>query len=603
MESVELKADQEQVDANDFFTIDAVILPSYCTDRSLLWSTDRPDIVTITVAGDTACVFVSPTANDDEIVTIWAKNPEQDLEASMKFTISNRISVDIIVSESELSAGQSIPLVGKIFMSGSEPLYIHWSVDVDWVKIEQSGDEVVMFVDQHALQNDSFVVTARIVGTDIYRTHTFSVCDQLEIELVASSTVVQADSVFTVTVNSSPFRPNVPLQWSISSDSVSYIQKDNVLECRLDSNCDHNMEFTIHAKYIGFDAEASVIITTNNPSKIPIMIHSTQDLLSMRHEPSRHYILDEDLDMSTIAWVPFDFHGIFDGSSHTISGLRYGSTLESPDGEYFAGLFSVNYGEVKNIRLADASISIYPRNHGASTEIHAGLIAGVNQGSISNCIVESSSISAHSTSIHHDWASKYGAIPDRASGGSRDGPWFDFASLRFTGVFCKSWEASKRMAVFCGGIVGSNLGSVKNCCSDAHIDARVINFNYNSNVKSNAVLYAGGVVGTNEGTLANSNSSGKVIGGLYLHHSGSGGSEGLGWVDPYVPAGEGHVGGVAGLINGSATSCYSTSTINNETEVFAPVYFLLDGAHYNVDGKGSVKRIEWSLGQDFGSIV
>ena len=66
------------------------------------------------------------------------------------------------------------------------------------------------------------------------------------------------------------------------------------------------------------------------------------------------------------------FKGTFDGQGHTISGIRINS------GYNYQGLFGIVYGTVKNITLADASIT------GVD---YVGGIASMNNGTIENCLV------------------------------------------------------------------------------------------------------------------------------------------------------------------------------------------------------------------------
>ena len=81
------------------------------------------------------------------------------------------------------------------------------------------------------------------------------------------------------------------------------------------------------------------------------------------------------------------FKGIFDGQGHTISGIRIYKGGQTPNVDGNLGLFGyVYYGTVRNVTLADASITGYD---------NVGGIAGnSNSGTIENCLVIGTSIRA-----------------------------------------------------------------------------------------------------------------------------------------------------------------------------------------------------------------
>lgn len=93
-----------------------------------------------------------------------------------------------------------------------------------------------------------------------------------------------------------------------------------------------------------------------------IYIHTPQELQAMKDNPSGHYVLAEDLDMTGIPWEPVDFSGVFDGDGHALLNLELtqvgDSWAEVLDGNRkayqsrFAGLFGkLENAEVKNLKL------------------------------------------------------------------------------------------------------------------------------------------------------------------------------------------------------------------------------------------------------------
>ena len=67
------------------------------------------------------------------------------------------------------------------------------------------------------------------------------------------------------------------------------------------------------------------------------------------------------------------FYGTFDGQGHSISGIRINTESS------YQGLFSKNYGVIKNLTIDNAVIT--------SSKAHVGGIVGINCGTISNCVV------------------------------------------------------------------------------------------------------------------------------------------------------------------------------------------------------------------------
>lgn len=103
--------------------------------------------------------------------------------------------------------------------------------------------------------------------------------------------------------------------------------------------------------------------------------------------------LTSDLDLSGVEWAPIGnmndmethstlFLGSFDGDGHTISNLNYTSDVYNCG----AGLFGVSCGEVKNLTLENATVTV---TEGTSMAI--GGVVGYNMGSVDNVTLKGDS--------------------------------------------------------------------------------------------------------------------------------------------------------------------------------------------------------------------
>lgn len=93
------------------------------------------------------------------------------------------------------------------------------------------------------------------------------------------------------------------------------------------------------------------------------------------------------------AWwelIPATFYGVFDGNGYQIRRLNLvmptdGSTIDS-----YYGLFRINRGTIKNLKLYEGGTNTYKQMGQDTTKtIYVGMIAGKNYGTITNCTYES----------------------------------------------------------------------------------------------------------------------------------------------------------------------------------------------------------------------
>lgn len=107
-----------------------------------------------------------------------------------------------------------------------------------------------------------------------------------------------------------------------------------------------------------------------------------------------YFLLTQDLDLTDVEWDPIGnmddmeghstlFLGSFDGGDHVISNLTY----ESDDYNCGAGLFGVNCGEVKNLIVENATVSVTD-----GTSLAIGGVVGYNMGSVDHVTIKGDSV-------------------------------------------------------------------------------------------------------------------------------------------------------------------------------------------------------------------
>lgn len=236
--------------------------------------------------------------------------------------------------------------------------------------------------------------------------------------------------------------------------------------------------------------------------------------------------LDSDIYLtSKFTPIPY-FSGVFKGNQHTIYGLDISKNTE------VSGLFGVvtEEGVITDVKVIGTSVSL-------SDQGFAGGIAGLNYGTIDNCIFVGSSFSS----------SNAGGI---AGGNASSGI---ISNCKVAGCVTSY--------VVSGGIVGNNLGSIKSCDNTSIINAQFIDqyktlsqfhlpiapeliklFTLNQIYSASSV---GGIAGINSGTIEECTNEGNV----------STKDHGL------------SIGGIAGINDGYITLCKNTATVYGKNYV------------------------------------
>lgn len=108
-------------------------------------------------------------------------------------------------------------------------------------------------------------------------------------------------------------------------------------------------------------------------------------------------VLTEDIDLAGMSWTPIGnmedmegyttmFLGVFDGQGHTVSNMTY----ETDEFAIGVGLFGINVGEIRNVRMTDAVVACMD---GTSQAIAA--LVGYNMGAVSGCEVSGAQVTGN----------------------------------------------------------------------------------------------------------------------------------------------------------------------------------------------------------------
>lgn len=158
---------------------------------------------------------------------------------------------------------------------------------------------------------------------------------------------------------------------------------------------------------------------------------------------------NEHKDFNPAGDISHPFEGIFDGNGHTIN-MKY---VENNEHRLEVGLFGVNYGTIKNLRVTNMYVNVY--NDG-------GIICGSNVGIIENCCVSGALID-----ISPDGTSEYLSVSAGGIAGMNEG------IIRKCIANISISVSDKRESFNIGGITGYNyLGDIISCRTTGTITSK-----------------------------------------------------------------------------------------------------------------------------------
>ncbi|MBQ8587420.1 MAG: hypothetical protein IJ453_04980, partial [Oscillospiraceae bacterium] len=235
------------------------------------------------------------------------------------------------------------------------------------------------------------------------------------------------------------------------------------------------------------------------------------------------YVLTQDIAISAPIGA---FSGSFDGDGHTVT-INITATTSN------AGMFTTiaSGAEVKNFKIANSTVT-------NSSYEYTGLVAGTNNGIVSNIVAENSTVNGYTT---------VGGIVGKNTG-------------TVTNCAFESGTVKKGASTDTGfgGIVGDNSGTVTLCSNNATLDHSAARSNYD---------YTGGIVGRNQysGTVTHCFNSGALTDGANKSY---------------------YIGGVSGQNNGSVDSCHNTGLITSTSSRIYGVASSCTNSYY-LEGCGA----------------
>ncbi|MCR5523128.1 MAG: hypothetical protein K6F64_05770 [Clostridia bacterium] len=312
-------------------------------------------------------------------------------------------------------------------------------------------------------------------------------------------------------------------------------------------------------------------------------IYNIEDLYMIRNNLAGNYILMQDIDLSSdladggdwnegMGWTPLGisatgcepFTGVFDGNGFTLKGFRINLTSINSGyiGEYYAGLFGINAGTVKNIKFTGCNIYINNLSCNVIKDNCSGSVCGQNTGTISNCSVNGVFLISDSST-----GSTLKYVMGRICGDNSG----TVTNCSARGIILYQVQSGQWNY---GGIVGKNTGgTISNCLSQGKSSAE-IRYRESTTRAGRKDCYNdfGGIAGSCEGgsieRCGNSMSLTVVIystfDSVYSNYHGT---------TTYNTIGYARVGGVIGFSNAvNMRDCYNSGDISVEDKRYSELF-------------------------------
>ena len=192
------------------------------------------------------------------------------------------------------------------------------------------------------------------------------------------------------------------------------------------------------------------------------------------------------------------FSGTFDGNYNVIYNLKIAEDINITNQYYGIAMFSYNYGDIKNLGLENASVTI---NSNADKYGNIAMLIGENHGNINNCYTTGNVIGNTL-----NYAINVGGIIGSNWGRIVQG----YNKANISSLY-KGDSVSQQIRV--GGIAGANEteGKIENCYNIGTIAGKIEWEINDENESIYAGLFLGGILGVNQGNIKNVYSVGKVI--------------------------------------------------------------------------------------------
>ena len=187
----------------------------------------------------------------------------------------------------------------------------------------------------------------------------------------------------------------------------------------------------------------------------PFLVASAGDLMQIANNPSAHYKMINNIDMSNAGeWTSVDLKGGFDGGNFAISGLKVNSATD------YAGLFgNIEGTDDKNKAYVKNLIIVNPVIEGNDVNMSIGALAGtVSAADITNVHIIAPTI---------NWSSEYAASIGGIAG---DASFY----TNITDCLVSKMAVTSSQATNVGGIAGSigNSSNIARCSAEINAQAR-----------------------------------------------------------------------------------------------------------------------------------
>ena len=326
-------------------------------------------------------------------------------------------------------------------------------------------------------------------------------------------------------------------------------------------------------------------------------IADADGLKAIAQNPTGNYHLSADINLNGETWTPIDdFKGVLDGKGHRIFNFTLSATAVTDN----FGFVRVNSGTIKNLTFDDFGFSV-TFTFGYDAHVNSGVIAGENNGVISNCHVTNrvclqNVIAVNSTDRRYldefgtHGYSRYAQFVTGIIAGANNKLVIDCRTNVESIVkykFDLHAVAKERYNMTCiildGGIVGWNYGSISRCNSKSTVnldgDASIYIDRNSGDAILSTTFNVGSIAGVNDNGLISSCLAEGTRKGVCRASVDAKYSDWLwmGRADSYM-----HVGGIVGVNNARIAS----SSVTGNTEGSSNHTMMIGGAigENNING-------------------
>jgi len=344
------------------------------------WSVSPSEHVVISEEGDRLYVTIKPTISKGSYVTVRVSAGGSMNSASTKFQVSNELSL-VLSCPGGFLPGERVGINASVTPKIEGYDLVEWAVegDVEWTSLSNA---LSIRVPVDAEKGDLVSVKATVVGTSISCTKVISISQSAMVKIDSPDTLAKGSEVFLY-ASVSPMGLADSLVWSTQSECLEITQRGLsslvMVSDAVPTGTIVSVTATIEGSSVFATVQMRVADITGGPMPgATVVIRTVEDLRAIGPVASGSYRLDSDLSLGQ--WTPIQMDGVFDGNGHVLSGMSI-DVLGADSSEKYYGVFSKVNGEVSNLRVSESHI-YFSTGLDGSGYVHAGMVAGVNNGNI-----------------------------------------------------------------------------------------------------------------------------------------------------------------------------------------------------------------------------